>query len=70
MGLRIARERAQRIGGRVEVESAPDEGTRVILTLPPQASRAGEGAAATEAGAASASGAAREAKTPLAGSAT
>ncbi|MCD6672310.1 MAG: type IV pili methyl-accepting chemotaxis transducer N-terminal domain-containing protein [Burkholderiaceae bacterium] len=73
VGLRIARERAQRIGGRVEVESAPDEGTRVILTLPPQASqasRAGEGAAATEAGGASASGAAREAKTPLAGSAT
>ncbi|NLD70665.1 MAG: HAMP domain-containing protein [Limnobacter sp.] len=40
VGLRIARERAQRIGGHVEVESAPGEGTRVTLTLPRQAEAA------------------------------
>ncbi len=35
VGLRIARERAQRIGGQVELESAPGAGTCVTLTLPP-----------------------------------
>ncbi len=39
VGLRIAQERAQRIGGRVSVESSPGEGTRVTLALPPQSGR-------------------------------
>lgn len=39
VGLRIARERAQRVGGRVDVESTPGEGTRVTLTLPASAAR-------------------------------
>ena len=34
VGLAIMRERAQRIGGRVEVASRPGEGTRVRLTVP------------------------------------
>jgi two-component system nitrate/nitrite sensor histidine kinase NarX len=34
VGLRIMRERAHRIGGRVEVHSAPGRGTEVVLTLP------------------------------------
>jgi two-component system nitrate/nitrite sensor histidine kinase NarX len=34
VGLRIMRERAARIGGRVEVSSAPGTGTCVTLTLP------------------------------------
>ncbi len=50
VGLRIARERAMRIGGRVEVESAPGEGTRVVLTLPLQALRAAEGDVTTAEG--------------------
>ena len=33
VGLRIMRERSERIGGRVEVRSAPGEGTEVTLTL-------------------------------------
>lgn len=37
VGLRIMRERAQRIGAQVLVESAPGAGTRMVLTLPPQA---------------------------------
>jgi two-component system nitrate/nitrite sensor histidine kinase NarX len=34
IGLRIMRERAQRIGGRLEVQSQPGAGTTVILTVP------------------------------------
>lgn len=34
VGLRIMRERAQRIGGSVELQSAPGRGTEVVLTLP------------------------------------
>lgn len=34
VGLRIMRERAARIGARVDVCSIPDEGTSVVLTLP------------------------------------
>lgn len=48
VGLRIMRERAQRIGAQVSVESAPGEGTRMVLALPPQAgaaARADEAAA-------------------------
>lgn len=37
VGLRIMRERAQRIGAQVLVESAPGAGTRMVLTLPAQA---------------------------------
>lgn len=36
VGLRIMRERAQRIGAQVSIESTPGEGTRVVLALPPQ----------------------------------
>jgi len=34
VGLAIMRERAQRIGGRIEVRSAPPSGTQITLTLP------------------------------------
>lgn len=34
VGLAIMRERAQRIGGRVKVDSRPGSGTRITLTLP------------------------------------
>jgi two-component system nitrate/nitrite sensor histidine kinase NarX len=34
VGLRIMRERAQRIGGALDVRSAPGEGTEVVLSLP------------------------------------
>lgn len=34
VGLRIMRERAQRIGGQIEVQSQPGGGTKVTLTLP------------------------------------
>jgi signal transduction histidine kinase len=34
-GIRGMQERARRIGGRVEIDSAPAAGTRVTLTLPP-----------------------------------
>ncbi len=34
VGLKIMRERAHRIGGKLEVSSAPGKGTRVTLTLP------------------------------------
>ena len=34
IGLRIMRERAQRIGARIEVQSKPDVGTTIALTLP------------------------------------
>ncbi len=37
VGLRIMRERAQRIGAQVSVDSAPGAGTRMVLTLPAQA---------------------------------
>ena len=37
-GLSIMRERAAQIGGRLEVRSAPGQGTRVLLTLPCAAS--------------------------------
>ena len=35
VGLKIMRERAARIGGAVDIESAPGTGTTVTLTLPP-----------------------------------
>jgi two-component system nitrate/nitrite sensor histidine kinase NarX len=48
VGLRIMRERAQRLGARLEVESRPGQGATVSLTLPPLAvPRAGEAPAAT-----------------------
>jgi len=34
-GLRFMRERAKRVGGTLRVESQPDQGTRVIISLPP-----------------------------------
>jgi two-component system nitrate/nitrite sensor histidine kinase NarX len=34
VGLRIMRERAAGIGAQVDVDSAPGEGTRVVVTLP------------------------------------
>jgi len=34
VGLRIMRERAQRIGAHVQVDSAPGRGCRVVLELP------------------------------------
>jgi len=34
IGLRIMRERAQRIGGKIEIRSQPGAGTMVVLTLP------------------------------------
>jgi two-component system nitrate/nitrite sensor histidine kinase NarX len=37
VGLRIMRERAQRIGASVEIDSVPGAGTCVVLTLPPRA---------------------------------
>jgi two-component system nitrate/nitrite sensor histidine kinase NarX len=39
VGLRIMRERAQRIGAHVHVESARGEGCTVVLELPAAASR-------------------------------
>lgn len=36
VGLRIMRERAERIGAQVEIISTPEHGTSVLLTLPPQ----------------------------------
>ncbi|MBU1660801.1 MAG: hybrid sensor histidine kinase/response regulator transcription factor, partial [Chloroflexi bacterium] len=33
-GLSIMRERAEGVGGRLEIQSAPGEGTRVLVTLP------------------------------------
>jgi two-component system nitrate/nitrite sensor histidine kinase NarX len=44
-GLSIMRERAARIGGRVEVANLPEGGFRVRLTFPAMAVRAGERAA-------------------------
>ena len=38
-GLHIMRERAQRIGGRLEIQSRPGEGTQVLLTVPRGESR-------------------------------
>ena len=35
VGLRIMRERAQTIGARLDIVSAPGKGSSVILTLPP-----------------------------------
>jgi two-component system nitrate/nitrite sensor histidine kinase NarX len=35
VGLRIMRERAERIGATLEVASTPGEGTSIVLTLPP-----------------------------------
>lgn len=35
VGMKIMRERAERIGAQVKVVSSPDHGTAVILTLPP-----------------------------------
>jgi two-component system nitrate/nitrite sensor histidine kinase NarX len=34
VGLRIMRERAQRIGATVDISSVPGSGTCVVLTLP------------------------------------
>ena len=44
VGLRIMRERAERIGARLEVISTPGTGTSVLLTLPPQPPGTGPGA--------------------------
>jgi signal transduction histidine kinase len=33
-GLRNMRERARRLGGRLDVEKGPDGGTRVVLAVP------------------------------------
>jgi NarL family two-component system sensor histidine kinase LiaS len=33
-GLRNLRERAERLGGRAEIDSTPGEGTRVRVTIP------------------------------------
>ncbi len=49
VGLRIMHERAQRIGARLEVISAPGRGTSVILTLAPTARAAATQAAGQEA---------------------
>ncbi len=43
IGLRIMRERAQRIGGCVELHSQPGTGTRVVLTLPAVQAAGSEG---------------------------
>jgi two-component system, chemotaxis family, CheB/CheR fusion protein len=40
-GLLHIRERLRFIGGRLEVRSTPDDGTRVTITAPPEQSRAG-----------------------------
>ncbi len=42
VGLRIMRERAQRIGAHADVLSRPGHGTRVVLTVPREAARAAE----------------------------
>lgn len=39
VGLRIMRERAQRIGAALEIDAAPRRGTRIALTLPARAAR-------------------------------
>jgi signal transduction histidine kinase len=39
LGLAILRERAQRIGARLEVRSRPGEGTRVAVTFPTRVRR-------------------------------
>src|SRR5574340_1489897 len=44
VGLRIMRERAQRLGATLEVDSRTGAGTRVTLTLPPVAVAAGSAA--------------------------
>lgn len=44
VGLRIMRERAERIGARLEVISSPGTGTSVLLTLPPPPPGTGPGA--------------------------
>ncbi|MGB5058723.1 MAG: response regulator [Candidatus Promineifilaceae bacterium] len=36
-GLAIMRERAEELGGRIEWQTAPDEGTQVVVTIPRQA---------------------------------
>jgi two-component system, NarL family, nitrate/nitrite sensor histidine kinase NarX len=33
-GLRLMRDRAERIGGTIEIESKPGNGTRVVAVLP------------------------------------
>jgi two-component system nitrate/nitrite sensor histidine kinase NarX len=38
VGLRIMAERAEKIGGTIDVVSTPGRGTSIILTLPPQPS--------------------------------
>ncbi|MGC9336296.1 MAG: GAF domain-containing protein, partial [Anaerolineae bacterium] len=43
-GLRIMRARAARIGGRVEIASAPGRGTRVTLSWPPAGGKPSKGA--------------------------
>jgi two-component system nitrate/nitrite sensor histidine kinase NarX len=34
VGLRIMRERAHRVGGTLQVDSRPEAGTEIVLTLP------------------------------------
>ncbi|HJV71584.1 type IV pili methyl-accepting chemotaxis transducer N-terminal domain-containing protein [Ideonella sp.] len=47
VGLRIMRERAARIGAKVQVHSAPGQGTRVVLSVEPAAAVAPAASAAT-----------------------
>ncbi len=48
IGLRIMRERAQRIGGNIELRSQPGAGTQVVLTLPAVQASGRTGARASE----------------------
>ena len=45
VGLRIMKERAQRIGAELDVASTPGQGSSVVLTLPPQGPGSGGGQA-------------------------
>ncbi len=45
VGLKIMRERAARVGGSVDIDSAPGTGTTVTLTLPPNPVALAQGAA-------------------------
>ena len=38
LGLRIMRQRVERLGGRLEIDSAPGRGTRLLVYLPPNGS--------------------------------
>jgi len=65
VGLHIARERAQRIGGEVLVESTPGKGTRVCLTIAPAPQPARSSTSVADAGVQqTASGAAGQSSAP------